>query len=148
MNDEQKKRYEQLKQKNKSIERKKNWSDNVLLQECLSALGSQNDILSIDEQEKIVDKVNRRFKEAVNAKKERKKIEVIDEIISEWIGENVFIIWDETGLPVIQTKLNNLKECIDDVTSVAFDTWIVSEDLNKIIEYNHNGKLTGIEMRS
>ena len=50
MNDEQKKRYEQLKQKNKSIERKKNWSDNVLLQECLSALGSQNDILSIDEQ--------------------------------------------------------------------------------------------------
>jgi len=73
---------------------------------------------------------------------------VIDEIISEWIGENVLIIWDETGLPVIQTKLNNLKKCIDDVTSVAFDTWIVSEDLNKIIEYNHNGKLTGIEMRS
>lgn len=147
MNDEQRKRYEQLKQDNKSTERKKSWSHNVLLQECLSALGTHKDILSIDEQEKIIDEVNRRYKKAVKLKKKRKKIATVDETVSEWIGENVFIIWDEACLPVIQTKLNNLKTCMDDVTSVAFDTWIVSKDMNRLIEYDHNGKITGIEMK-
>lgn len=147
MNDGQKKRYKQLMQSNKSIERNKIWSDNILLQECLAALGIQKDILSINEQEKIVCEVNQRFKETVK-KKEGKKIETIEEIDSEWIGEKVFIIWDEASLPVIQTKINSVKEYIDDVTAVAFDTWIVSEDLNRVIEYNHNGKITAIEMRS
>lgn len=52
-----------------------------------------------------------------------------------------YIMWDEFSLPVIKTSPIKILENFDDVTAVAFDTWIIDENYNWVIEINHEGVL-------
>jgi|LSQX01.1.fsa_nt_gb hypothetical protein len=55
---------------------------------------------------------------------------------------NVFILWNEATLPIIETKLSKVLECIDDVTAVGFDTWIYCPSNSYVIEFYHEGETT------
>jgi hypothetical protein len=52
-----------------------------------------------------------------------------------------FIFWDEASLPVLESKLNRIIEFIDDVTAVAFDTWIYNFEHKIIVEFHHDGEI-------
>ena len=52
-----------------------------------------------------------------------------------------YIMWDEFGLPIIKTSPIKIVENLDDLTAVAFDTWIIDENYNWVIEINHEGVL-------
>mgnify|MGYP001625675636 FL=1 len=49
-------KYEKLKNKNRDYIIKKAWKRNILLQECLNALGSNKKVFSIEEEQEILRK--------------------------------------------------------------------------------------------
>ena len=138
MNGEQKKYYGQLKNKNRDIVRKKNRENNILLQECLTALGANKLILSADKQEEIISGFNKRVAALQNA--DKREIDSIQALLSEW-PEKIYVIWDEVDLPVIQTDLVCIIGCEDDIKAVAFETWIVSDNMDKFIQFSSNDKI-------
>ena len=56
--------------------------------------------------------------------------------------EEVFIIWSDTSLPVIQCDGNTVGEFIEDILSVSFDTWIFIKNKEKVVEFYHDGQVT------
>lgn len=146
MNEQQKKRYEELKRKNakaiKEKEREKGWKSNALLQECLEALGTTETSLPVEEQEGIVDKFNEKLEKLFQFQKEEHGS--IDSVRMEDM-QSVYLIWDRMDLPVLRTDFASVKRNIIDVEALDFDTWIVSEDMehfvcldfsDKVIEYS------------
>lgn len=58
MNEKMKKQYEYLKSRNREYINKTKWENNTLLQECLSALNGHKTLLSMEQQEQILDDFN------------------------------------------------------------------------------------------
>lgn len=140
------KRYEELKRKQKESTKKKRKNDNILLKECLESLQNAGHILS-DEQEQYV--LQRFTKEVpmtewgrVDWKKINlcKRVNYYNELSKMLIEDEYYIIWGE-GLPVVQCKLEYILKGIDDVVAVDFDTWLVSKDFLEIVEIYHEGEI-------
>ena len=56
-------------------------------------------------------------------------------------NENIYVIWDEQTLPILQSTLDHVFKVIDDVTAVSFDTWIFSPSSQYVIEILHDGEV-------
>lgn len=123
-----------------------------LLRECIDALNGEANVI---------------VKEAIQVKKElkskfpfndwgrinwdkvkhQKNINTINEIriyLNKVLGNytnDVYILWDEGSLPVIESNLEKVFEVIDDVTAVSFDTWIISSTSSFVIEIFHDGEV-------
>lgn len=63
-----------------------------------------------------------------------------------WIDKSVYIIWDEEGLPIIQTNIQSLLHNLDDVVAVAFETWIMATDMKKFIQFNARNTIVEIDL--
>lgn len=144
MTEEQKKRLAKLKVKNKDYVLAKQWEKNVMLQECLSSLNNQWTIADSDMSimcfKAIASFACRRIEPT-------KEIQTVNEITDIWIGQSIYIVWDEATLPVLKCDFQTVKKSIDDVLSVAFDTWILSEELDKMIHFSHNGRISIFQVR-
>lgn len=148
MNADQRKKYEQLKKRNAKMVQEAMLKNNVLLQECIEVLKDQEGVLPSNKQEEILTAFNAKLNEALNSSaiiKKMERLNSIDDINPDWIGKRVYIIWDEASLPIIERKLNEVIHNIDNIKAVAFDTWIVSENLCKFIEINHNDEIWKLE---
>lgn len=144
MNEEQRKKYEQLKKQNKTAENERRWDKNILLQECPSALGKQAKVIPSEKHAEVIKKINiatSSFKEngSLTCSGEFTFLNSINEIATDWLGERVLIIWDEATLPIVNSDLFLIKQNIEDVKAVAFDTWLVAEQSNRLVEINHDG---------
>ena len=147
MNEIEKKRYEELKEKNKEKSKELAWKNNVLLQECLEELGDASYILNTKESKKILDLF---YKSVPISKHSRVDFEKIDlsnnianasELLIQANNKEFYIIWDELNLPIVRSKLTNIINSIDDVIAVSFDTWLLSTNINEIIEFYHEGEI-------
>lgn len=45
-------------------------------------------------------------------------------------------------LPIIKSNLVTIIECIDEISAVEPDTWLLSLNYNEVIEVYHEGKIT------
>ena len=147
MNEVKKTRYEELKEKNKEKAKKLAWKNNVLLQECLEALGDYGYILNTKESKEILDLF---YKSVPISQYSRVDFEKIDssknidnasELLIQSKNKEFYIIWDELNLPIVKSKLNKIINSIDDVVAVSFDTWLLSTNMNEIIEFYHEGEI-------
>ncbi|AKA70178.1 hypothetical protein [Clostridium scatologenes] len=147
MNEEMKKKYNELKKKNEINIIRKEWESNTLLQECIENTGGK--ILDYDEGQKIVINIQEKFLftvngrmdwSNVNTKKSIKKLSDINDLVDTSVL--FYVMWDEEKLPCLECQLKDIITFIDDVTSVSFDTWLVSSDYNIIIEFYHEGEIT------
>ena len=146
MNEETKKKYERLKKKNRITSIQKSWGNNVLLQECVEATGGE--LLNYDEGNKILEEIQVNipfgFDGRVDFSKFKSKYNIISiASLSEVINNSMefYVMWDEVNLPCLKAELKNIIRCIDDVTAVSFDTWVVSSQYNIIIEFNHDREI-------
>lgn len=55
--------------------------------------------------------------------------------------EKIFILWDGIHLPIVESNLSSVINKIDDVTSVGFDTWIISPQHRYVIEFYHENEI-------
>lgn len=149
MNEVQRKRYEDLKKGNRDKVKENERKRNVLLQECLAALGEQAVTLSTVEEEAMIGRLNQMLKKCLadrhrmgDVRTDRFKsvpVRCLDDINPLWAGQRIYIVWDQAGLPVIRSDFEAVTDNMDDVKSVSFDTYLVSEDCLRWIELNHEG---------
>lgn len=140
-----KKKYDELKEKNRITSIQKSWANNVLLQECIEYTGAK--VLPYDDGNKISEEIQRKipflngrvdfsrfkYKNNINT------ISGINELINS--SREFYVMWDEANLPCLKLELKDIINFIDDVTCVSFDTWVVSSDYNTIIELYHEGEI-------
>ena len=69
------------------------------------------------------------FEEIQNSK------EILNHISAE---DKCLVLWNDMSLPVIETTVASFLENIDDVLAVSFDTWLVVNSKNVIIEFFHD----------
>ena len=146
MDIKRKERLELLKKKNKEVQAKKKVEENILLNECITALASNANILKKEEAEKIY----KIFKEKIpflpwgvdwKQFKSFQTIESFKKINEICVNKDFYIIWDVT-LPIIKSDLLSIIRCIDDISVVEPDTWLFSLNYNEVVEVYHEGKIT------
>ena len=145
MNETVKKRYQELKIQNYNSLMERKWKSNALLQECLEALGNNKKILSIKQQQQILDKFNIELPRLFG--NEKKIVQSIQELSSRWMNRLVYIIWDEEELPIIQTDFESVTNYIDDIVAVAFETWIVVNSMDQFIQFDARNRITEFNLK-
>ena len=145
MNETVKKRYQELKIHNYNSLIESQWKSNALLQECLEVLGNNKKILSIEQQQQILDKFNVELPRLIDNRK--KSVQSIQELSSRWMNRLVYIIWDEEGLPIIQTDFESVTNYIDDIVAVAFETWIAVNSMDQFIQFDARNRITEFSLK-
>lgn len=145
MNEIKKKQYQELKNNNYNCVIERKWKSNILLQECLAVLGNNKNIISIEQQQSILDDFNNILPQIVKSNK-RKKIQSIQELLPHWEKKSVYIIWDEDDLPIVQIDFKYVVDHIDDVSAVAFETWIVAVEMNEFIQFDARNRISEINL--
>lgn len=140
MNEETKKRYQELKNRNREYVNEKNRESNVLLQECLIVLGNSTVILDAEQESRILKKFNAKLLDVINSDRKRYVLS-IQEVLPRWINKQIYIIWDNAGLPIIRTDFECVIKYIDDILAVSFETWIVTEDMNQFIQFEDRNRI-------
>ena len=147
MDEEKRKRYQLLKEKNKAKVKEWNWQKNVLFKECIDSLNEYS-ILSLEETEALFEQLRYNFPMTNYGCIDWKKVN--DAIVIKNISDifNIFnksyeyyILWEQQELPCVSCKLAKIIDNIDDVLAVLFDTWLLSKDKKEIIEFHHEGKV-------
>lgn len=137
-------KYEKLKNKNRDYIIKKAWKRNILLQECLNALGSNKKVFSIEEEQEILKKFNIKLTKLLKGNR-KKEFQSIQKLASQWTDESVYIIWDEEKLPIIETNFKSVLDYKDDITLVAFETWIFTVKMDKFVQFDDRNRIIQIE---
>lgn len=147
MDKEKRKRYQLLKEKNKTKNKEWNWQKNVLFKECIDSLNEYS-ILSLKETEDLFKQLRYNFPmtnygcidwKKVNDAIVIKNIRDISDIFNK--SYECYILWEQQELPGVSCKLAKIIDNIDDVLAVSFDTWLLSKDKKEIIEFHHEGKV-------
>lgn len=146
MNEEIKRRYQELKNRSREHIKEKNRESNILLQECLSVLGNSKMILAPEQEREILDKFNSKLPSIMNSNI-KKNVLTIQEMFPQWISKQVYIIWDKEGLPIIQTDFECVIKYIDEVLAVSFETWVVAEDMNQFIQFDDANRIIEIFLK-
>ncbi|OYD06537.1 CDI toxin immunity protein [Paludifilum halophilum] len=122
----------------------------TLFEECLDALGEHCEVLSEEKSNRVVEAMCRLFPVAINGRIDWDKVRVKKEIedLSEISGftntvhdEALYLIWSDGSYPVVQSKMKNVMEAIDDITAVSFDTWLFNPTSSFVIEFYHEGEI-------
>ena len=137
-------KYEKLKNKNRDYIIKREWKRNILLQECLNALGSNKKVFSIEEQQEILKKFNIKLTKLLKGNR-KKEFQSIQKLASQWTNKLVYIIWDEEKLPIIETNFKSVLDYKDDITLVAFETWIFTVKMDKFVQFDDRNRIIQIE---
>ena len=53
-----------------------------------------------------------------------------------------YIVWSDPEKPILRCSRQGILSCLEDVLAVAFDTWLVSEQLDRVVEFYHEGAVT------
>lgn len=126
----------------------------TLFEECLEALKEKNNIMGIFETNKLFNELKREFPMTSYGRIDWSKstalnqgvysCDYFEQILSSIKDkkQNVIILWDESTLPAIESTLETVFNVIDDVTAVAFNTWIYLRKSKKVIEFYHDGSIT------
>ena len=148
MNEELRKKYQLLKEKNKEKVRDFSWKSNVLFTECVDILHGCK-IISLEETERLFEQLRKNFPMTKcgcidwNYIKMSLKIHDVHEIKNVCdVSAEYYILWDQKGIPFVRCQLMKIIDNLDDVLAVSFDTWILSYDGKEVIEFQHEGNVT------
>ena len=146
MDNDRKKRLEQLKKENRIIQERKRVENNILLKECIIALESSAEILKKED----ADKIYKTFQERIPFLpwgidwKQLYSVHIVDDIKKlrdVCKSEDFYIIWN-AELPIIKSDLLSIIGCMDDISAVEPDTWLFSLNYDEVVELYHEGKIT------
>ncbi|MCR5105697.1 MAG: hypothetical protein K6B68_14785 [Eubacterium sp.] len=127
MDDKQKQKLEELKEQMQIKKYEQSLQNNLLLQECLTAIKLYS-IIENEEEIKSLDYL---------VSMPGAKLYSHDDIVTLEDVEEYYIVWDEASLPVIITSGKSIKENWDDVLAVAFETYFIAKTSGKVIGIRH-----------
>lgn len=118
----------------------------TLLEECIEILGVDVEILNKEKEEKLIEAFEKNVKFGVHGidwTNYPNYIEIKDanELLNYLKEQKCYILWDEFSTPTIKSKLSTVINNIDDVTAVAFDTYLFDWEFSWVVEFHHEGKI-------
>jgi len=125
-----------------------------LFKECMEALGKHANVPEKNVSEKILDKFYTDFPLTTwgrinwNKIREKKTISSINDIIPAIVESKqnpvslIYIIGSDPTIPIIESKLDKILECFDDVEAVSPNTWLYCPTDGWIVEIYHEGEIT------
>lgn len=119
----------------------------TLLEECKECLGEKCLVIEGDKKKLIIERFYSKVKFTKWGRIDWEKVGRYSVCNLEDLHDckdNYYIIWDEVTLPILYVNICDIIENLDDVTAVSFDTWLVSENLDVIIEIFHTGDIRKI----
>lgn len=125
MTEEQREKLSKLKEKNNEYALAQRWKKNTMLQSCLNSLTGDWSFATTE----IGEKCSHMIASSINMGIQPKKINRIGDISIVLLCRKVYIVWGEATLPVVYCDFKSVVQAIQDVISVDFDTWILSEDM-------------------
>lgn len=142
MNFEQKERFEQLKKANKKRQQKEEIEKNVLLLECMEALGTEGKVVGQEEKNVVYNCFKNKIPFLSSGVDWKQfdlyyKIYKFEDITKKCKCKKFYIIWCDE-LPIIICDIDTIIRHINDVCAVEFDTWLLSADYREIIEFHHD----------
>ncbi len=157
MTEQDKKRLEELRNKNQKYIHYKTLQEHTLLQECLSSLGTKGKIIDELNHIEIYTRFSQEVPFSINglnpsldshifkiySSMDEKLIELYDHIINEYF----YIIWGK-DLYIIECDIRTILENIYDIICVSPDTWLLSVDFLEVIEFFHEGIITYCRLKN
>lgn len=101
--------------------------NNVLYQECLTALCDYLIIENNSEVQRIT----------YIASSKDAEMHSHDELIKLSDKENYYIVWDDLAVPIVESSGLCINNSWDDVMAVSFDTFFVAKSSGKVIGIRH-----------
>ena len=124
----------------------------TLLDECIEALGTEGQVKNAEETKKILKDIQSEvdftrwgrvnwtiYPSSFHLNSAKDIIPIAEKINANL--DDFYIFWDNASVPVIKSKLFKIIDVIDDVTAVAFDTWLYNFEHKIIIEFHHEGEI-------
>lgn len=147
MNEETRKKYQLLKEKNKIKVRELEWKNNILFTECIASL-HMCEIVSLEQSDVLFEQMKDTFPMTNYGRIDWKGVQdfiTLDDVSDIYKickpSDEYYIIWDQKDIPCVSCRLATIIEYIDDVLAVSFDTWLLSKDKKEVIEFYHEGKI-------
>ena len=126
-----KQRMEEKKARAKAIAESRQWRTNPLLQDCLQAMRGSCTVAPPELHEAAIAAVNIALSEDLWQKTET--------IPGDFLPETVFLVWDDPKIPVLKALWVLVKDNLDQITAVAPKTFLVSENLDRIVRIDEQG---------
>ena len=127
----------------------------TLLEECLEKLGPDTMVVADDKKKnEIIKKMIENFPPTFYGRINWDNISNKHSILSppkiyptlknagKITANPIYIIWSDSSMPVVQSKLEKILECFDDVEAVSPNTWLYCPSEGWVIELYHDGDIT------
>lgn len=149
MNDDMKKRYELLKQNNKEKILKSQIQNNTLYKECIDVLCGCK-ILSMKDSCDIFKTFETKYPITKSGHVNWNDFDgnVKNNLTVDFIKNNMdlhtkyYILWDMPNIPCVLCDLFAILNDIDEVLAVSFNTWLLSENMKNLVEFDSLGRIT------
>ena len=124
------------KAKNDAIAKSQYWKDHALLRSCLQAMRGSCTLAPVELHEAAIAVVNIAMQED-----NWNRLEELIDIPGDFFGNTVFIVWNDEKLPVLKAPWVLVEENLADVRTVADQTFLVSETMDRIIWFDRDGRI-------
>ena len=131
-----KQKLEQKKARNKAVVESQYWKNNALLCDCLQSMRGSCTMTPMELHEAVIAAVNIALREDRWV-----TVEELIDIPETFLTGTVYIVWDDEKLPVLQAPWDMVDGNLTDIRAVAFETFLVSETMDRIIHFGDRGAM-------
>ena len=130
-----KRRIEEKKAKEKAIAESRYWRTHPRLQGCLQAMRGSCTVAPVEMHEAAIAAVNIALGEDILT-----TVEAMTDVPEDFMPEAVFLVWDDERLPVMKALWVLARTQLQDVRAVSGRTFLVSENLERILSFDAEGR--------
>lgn len=114
----------------RAVNESNRWKENEHLRACLQAMRGGCTVAPMEMHEAVIAVVNIALRE-----------NVWTESAADFTGETVYIVWNIETLPVLKTTWALAEENLHTIRSVAGDTFLVAETMDRALWFDSNGSI-------
>ena len=128
----------------------------VLFDECIEVLNPEVAIISQEETDKLFDQLESMFPIGMASRimwedmdhsyystlqETTEVFPALKKLVTDAVDPNMYILWNDADIPVIETDIHTALSHIDDVLCVASDTWFFNIHQKYVVEFYHLGEM-------
>lgn len=127
---------EAAKARSKAVAESQYWKNHALLRTCLQQMRGSCTVAPMELHEAAVAAVNIALQEDA-----WQQLAELSDILQDLMPDTVYLVWDDEKLPVLKAPWVLAEQNLPDVRAVAGQTFLVSEELDRILWFDGSGQI-------